>query len=383
MKNITLYIILLITTALTPELLAQQMKVSDISWNITTQIPSKNKQTPSLGLAGAAVGNTAHKLIIAGGTNFPDKMPWDGGKKSYYNDVFIYDKSLQSLTLITEEEQSKLPFNLAYAAVCSTSKGIVIAGGENENGLSKEVLLLNFEKGELTVSYLPVLPKSLTNASLINIGNKVYLAGGETENGAMDQFLSLDLNKLSEGWKVLPNLPNEVSHAVLISTDQDIYLIGGRKRNVGDTSTLYHSVHVFNIRQQRWIAKNSLPYPISAATGIIKRNNILIFSGDKGETFHQVEHLIAAMDREKDSVKKEVLNQQKITLQANHPGFNRNVLKYDLITGIWTELKTLMPYGTVTTNAVVINDEVIIAGGEIKAGVRTPNIMIGKLKTSK
>jgi N-acetylneuraminate epimerase len=383
MKNITLYFILLITTALTPELLAQQMQVSDISWNITAQIPSKNKQTPSLGLAGAAVGKTADKLIIAGGTNFPDKMPWNGGKKNYYKEVFIYDKSSHGLTLVVTEEQFKLPFNLAYAAVCSTSKGTILAGGENENGLSKEVLQLNFEKGELTVSYLPVLPKPLTNASLTSIGNKLYLAGGETANGATDQFLSLDLNKLSDGWKALSDLPNEVSHAVLVSTNQDVYLVGGRKRNVGDTSTLYHSTHVFNINEQRWITKSSLPYPISAATGISKGNNILVFSGDKGETFHQAEKLIAAIDREKDPAKKELLNQQKIVLQANHPGFNKDVLKYDLITGAWTELTTPMPYGTVTTNAVVMNDEVIIAGGEIKAGVRTPNIIIGKLKRSK
>lgn len=383
MKNITLYFILLITTALPPELLAQNVQVDDISWTIGAQIPALNKQTQSLGLAGAAIGINDHKLIIVGGTNFPDKMPWNGGKKNYYNDVFIYSKSFQGLTLKSAEEQFKLPFNLAYSATCSTEKGIVIAGGENEDGLSNKVLLLNWKKGKLIVNYLPELPRALTNASLTVIGEKLYLAGGEIESGATVQFLSLSLSLQQEGWIELAQLPNAVSHAILLSAEQEIYLISGRKRNVGDTSTLYSQMYTFNIKEQTWNAKKSLPYPISAATGIIKDRSILIFSGDKGETFHKAEKLIAAIDREKDLAKKEMLNQQKIALQATHPGFSKKVLKYDMLTGIWTELKGLMPYGTVTTNAVILKNEVIIAGGEIKAGVRTPNIIIGKLKKSK
>jgi N-acetylneuraminate epimerase len=33
----------------------------------------------------------------------------------------------------------------------------------------------------------------------------------------------------------------------------------------------------------------------------------------------------------------------------------------------------------VTTNAVVWGDDIILSNGEIKPGVRTPNIMLGKI----
>jgi len=37
------------------------------------------------GMAGIIAGAHGGVLIAAGGANFPDKMPWDGGKKIYYD----------------------------------------------------------------------------------------------------------------------------------------------------------------------------------------------------------------------------------------------------------------------------------------------------------
>lgn len=376
MKNSILSFTLLISTAVSPALLAQDKTVRDISWTIATQIP------PSAGLAGSIIGTIGDDLVIAGGTNFPNQMPWNGGKKNYYRDIFSYKKTAKGLVL--KATNVKLPFNLAYAAVCSTASGMVIAGGENENGLSSKVCLLSWKAGELAIHQLPNLPKPLTNAALTVVGNSLYLAGGEMEEGATAQFLSLNLDAQQEGWKILPNLPQATSHTVLVNvTKEELYLIGGRKKNLGDTSTLYKATYAFDLKKQIWTTKHPLPYPLSAASGVLKGKSILVFSGDRGETFHQAERLIAEIEREKDETKKEQLNQQKIKVQANHPGFSKAVLKYDIVTGVWTELPQVMPYGTVTTTAVLLDNEVVIAGGEIKAGVRTPNIMVGKLKTTK
>lgn len=387
MKNSILSFTLLISTAISPALLAQHKAIHDISWTIASKIPPAYGQTVSHGLAGAAISIIDQKLVVAGGTNFPDKMPWSGGKKNYYNDIFIYSKTAQGLVLNTSNRPVKLPINLAYGAVCSTKDGMVIAGGENENGLSNIVWLLSWKAGELSIRQLPNLPKPLTNAALTVIGNVLYLAGGETKDGATTQFLSLNLDAKEESWKILPGLPQATSHSVLLHVMQDakteLYLIGGRKRNLGDTSSLYSAVYAFDIEQQVWAVKKALPYPVSAATGIVKGKSLLVFSGDRGETFHQAEKLIAEIDREQDLMKKETLNQQKIKIQANHPGFSKTVLKYEIASGVWTELPRPMPYGTVTTTAVLFDDEVIIAGGEIKAGVRTANILVGKLKTTK
>ncbi len=385
MKYSILSFTLLISTALSPALLAQHSAVHDISWTIAGKIPAANFQTKSHGLAGAAIGTSDQQLIIAGGTNFPDNMPWNGGKKEYYKDIFIYSKTPEGLVL--KDKDLKLPSNLAYGAVCSTKNGIVIAGGENEKGLSSKVSWLSWKAGEFAIHQLPNLPKPVTNAALTRIGNILYFAGGETQEGASAQFLSLNLNVQQEGWRLLPNLPQATSHTVLLNVSRDnkseVYLISGRKKNMGDTSTLFSDMYAFNTKDNTWTKRKSLPYPISAASGVVIGKNLLIFSGDRGKTFHQAEKLIAEIAREKDERKKDLLNQQKIKVQANHPGFSKTILKYDLDTGIWTSLPHTMPYGTVTTTAVLMGDDVIIAGGEIKAGVRTPNLLVGKIKTTK
>jgi len=385
MKNFILYLTFLLTSILSPELSAQNQPIKNIDWSVVATIPPASKQTSAIGVAGAISGTYNHILLIAGGTNFPAGMPWNGGKKKYYDDIFLYLKTKDNLRLITAGKTLKLPFNLAYSAVCSTSQGIVVAGGENENGLSKKVLILNWQNEQLHINFLPDLPNTLTNAALAVIGEVIYLAGGETESGATDHFLSLDLANQQEGWKKMNNLPHPVSHTVLLhpANGNEIFLIGGRKRNPGDTSTIYKDVSAFDLEKGLWKEKQPLPYTLSAASGISIGKDLFIISGDLGETFHQAEKLIAEIDMEKDPVKKERLNQQKIKVQAGHPGFSRSVLKYDAAQNVWSTLKGILPYGTVTTNAVHLDQEVIIAGGEIKAGVRTPNILQGRLKSNK
>lgn len=380
MKKLFLYLIFLLTAIPFSKLQAQQ-HIQTIGWNVVAKIPPAPIQSQSIGLAGAITGSHQHLLFIAGGTNFPDKMPWEGGKKKYYNDIFVYRKMARGLAL--RPYQAKLPFNLAYAAVYSTPGGIVIAGGENETGLSKKAFIMQWENGSVIFNPLPDLPEVLTNAALTLVGDILYLAGGETTVGATDQFLTLDLKNTAAGWKKLINLPQPVSHTVLLTEGTKIFVIGGRKGNSGDTSTIYKNVWMFDVKDHVWKAKTSLPVPLSAACGVSAQQELLVVSGDEGKTFHQVERLIGEINREKDEERKAKLNQSKAIIQAAHPGFSRKVLKYDIARNVWTVIPGTMPYGMVTTQAVWFENEIIIAGGEIKAGVRTPKILSGKIKTAK
>jgi len=380
----TIYLTLLLTSILSPVLMAQNRTVDLIDWKIVASIPPALHQVKSIGLAGAISGIHNDALIVAGGTNFPDKMPWLGGSKKSYDNAIVYPNINSKKTLTPSVVSYKLPFKLAYAANCNTKEGIVVAGGENELGLSKKVLLLKWKQQEeiLGIEYLPDLPFGVTNASLTVVRNILYISGGEVASGARDEFLSLDLKDPAQGWKTLSNLPLATSHAVLLGDEKtgQVYLIGGRCKKVDQVSEIYNAFHAYDIKKNFWKEMPTLPFPLSAASGIINGDDILIFSGDEGETFNKAEKLIIAMEQERDAQKKEVLNKKKIEVQSSHPGFSRKVLKYNLFGKTWTSLKNEMPYGTVTVNANLFNDNVFIAGGEIKAGVRTPNILRGKMK---
>ena len=358
----------------------QKKREITMQWNIAAELPSLQEGKKALGFAGPVAGVHHNKLIIAGGANFPDSMPWEGGKKVYHDEVYVYDKDF-----VLYDKVFKLPANIAYAASCATPQGIVYIGGENENGISSKVILLQWDEASASVvtSELPDLPVATTNAAATFHENKVYVAGGETASAASAGFYCLNLNAVETGWQQLPSIPKPVSNSVLTIVQSDnntasIFLAGGRKKNTTGISDLYNSVFEYNILTNQWKEKRSLPYALSAGTGISHGNNILLFGGDKGETFHKVETLIAAINAEKDEIKKQELIQQKNKLQISHPGFSNDILSYNTTRDEWTIADSIPFIVPVTTVATEWDDNVIITSGEIRAGVRTPQILSGR-----
>lgn len=357
-----------------------QEQIISMEWKALPLNPGANAKGDTLGIAGPLAGVHQGCVLIGGGANFPEKMPWENGKKMYYSTLSVY-----KLNNLDEAPLSvQLPFTTAYGASCSTPKGIVYAGGENENGLSNKVLLLQCDEKtrKVTISYLAELPKAITNASLVFYEGMVYLLGGETSLGTSSGFYCLDLDSRTGQWKQLPSLPVAVSHAVTVSCDGmgNIFLIGGRAKNGTGISSIYSSLFQYNIKEKNWNKKQTLPYTLSAGTGIaVNTNYLLVFGGDKGETFSQVEKLLAAIQNEKDEQKKKDLIERKNAIQSNHPGFSNEILLYNIARDTWTSVG-LIPFETpVTTIAIKAGNQIIIPSGEIKAGVRASRILTAEL----
>ena len=89
-----------------------------------------------------------------------------------------------------------------------------------------------------------------------------------------------------------------------------------------------------------------------------------------------------AINDEKDEQKREEQVKKRIALLDAHAGFTREVLLYNIVTDTWKKLNPL-PFGSVTTTAIKWGDDIIIPSGEIKAGVRTPLILMGKIAPSR
>lgn len=364
--------------------LAQSNKTVSIQWDSITEIPAANNQVKSLGVAGPIVGVLQNKLIVAGGANFPDKMPWLGGKKIYYNDLFVFEKNKDQVSATFKKIQ--LPNNIAYSASCETPFGIVYAGGENELGLSDKVNMIKWDKvsNTITIAILPPLPEAITNAALVCIDNKIYLMGGETAFNTTNQIISLDLAQIDNGWNQLPTMPkplsNFVSVAQINADNKQLFIIGGRAKQKNGISNFSSDVYAFDIKTQNWHIKKSLPYAVSAGTGaLFAEKYILLFGGDKGDRFNKVESQIAKINATTDTIIKNNLTQIKNNLLETHPGFSNEILLYNIQSNQWISNGTIPFTPTVTTNAVQWNNEVIIPSGEIKAGVRTPRIIAAKI----
>src|SRR5215510_4111928 len=62
-----------------------------------------------LGVAGAFAGVANDSLLVAGGANFPDAPPWKGGKKTWYDTVYLLPETNSEWKVI-----GKLPRPLGY-----------------------------------------------------------------------------------------------------------------------------------------------------------------------------------------------------------------------------------------------------------------------------
>lgn len=366
------------------ELFAQKKK-DPVSWSIAGELTSNNGQLVSLGVAGPVTGVHGKMMFVAGGANFPDSMPWQGGKKKYYNRIDVFTKT--SNHLIPIAGNYALPDKIAYAASCSTPNGVLYAGGENEAGISDKAFLLKWDDATESVvaEQLPALPVALTNAAATSHNNIVFIAGGESREGVSDKCWSIDLSNSASGWKELPSLPKQVSHAVFVAIKSagilKLYIVGGRRKTVQGISELYSSVFELSIGQNQWKELEPLPYPSSAGTGVaIGSAGIILFGGDRGTTFSKVESCLAAISKATNETEKQQLIQQKNQLLTSHPGFSKEILLYNITTGK-TKTAGTVPYPVpVTTTAFWWDKVVMIPSGEIKAGVRTPQVLMAKIK---
>ncbi|MGE5521357.1 MAG: hypothetical protein ACM3VS_15640 [Candidatus Dadabacteria bacterium] len=366
------------------DLIAQEKQIRSIQWNVAGFFPSTANEEKPLGLSGVAAGTNNGVLIIAGGTNFPAKMPWEGGKKKYYDNIYVYARNRnQKLELL---KTYKLPNSLGYSAAVSTRYGLFVGGGEKEGGPVPNCFLISWDaiKDTISLKNLPDLPLAVTNASAAIYNNKVYLAGGEMANAVSDKLFVLDLQNIEANWKTLAAIPRQVSHAVLLAqlqgSDACLYLVGGRKKIAGNSSTLYSSNFCYHISENKWSVKQSIPYTLSAGTGVAYgKRYLLLLGGDKGETFHKTEELLVQIANEGDSLRKDKLIQEKNQVQITHPGFTKEVLLYNTKTDQWRHFGTIPFEVPVTTTAVKWGPVIYITGGEIKAGVRTDKILAGNI----
>ena len=76
---------------ITENVLSQTKNIPEVKWANIAQLKNANG-TPSLGFAGAINGFSNDVLIVAGGANFPDKMPWEQGKKHFSKEINILNK---------------------------------------------------------------------------------------------------------------------------------------------------------------------------------------------------------------------------------------------------------------------------------------------------
>ncbi|SIS96012.1 sodium:solute symporter family transporter [Belliella pelovolcani] len=366
---------------------ASQDEITQLNWSSIANLEDVDSEVGKLGYAGMFVGEHRGAIIMAGGANFPEQMPWDGGKKFWWNSIFFLDVTPNGFTWVKNLDV-KLSKNLAYGAAVSTPQGVVLIGGENESGPQNDVTMLSWipERKELKVSHLPKLPIHLSYTTATYSHGKVYVAGGEEQDKTSDAFLVLDIAAENPQWKSLATWPGAPrSNAVLVnqmSGDYEkLYLFGGRRKVPNAISELYADVFEYDPRLNKWNQLDPIKdndgavVPISAMAGApYGSGHILLFGGVTGRYFSKLEALALKISNTENDEEKEYFEEERKKLIAEHPGFSNQIFSFHAITKTWTVLDDMPFTSSVNTIAVTSGNHIIIPSGETSPGLRTSEI---------
>lgn len=387
-KNNFYYLIIIIMLVTMTESCSEEGKVfTGLRWEELPPMPPLAGREVQPGLAGPLAGISNHCLLVAGGANFEGEMPWRGGAKSYHNEIYLLQENEKG-ELEWKIAEERLPCPMAYAAMLSIEEGILSIGGETAEGPVKDVILLTVDQGRVMIRNYPSLPLAITSPSATQVDGEVYLAGGQNASGAVDLFLTLDLHDMQKGWQILPSLPVPLSHGVAVAQSDGnetcIYFLGGRNKTT-DVHSFFSEIYKYIPSTAVWtreghILKDGKPLPLSAGTGIAAGvNQILLMGGDPGIYFNQTERLNNAIAEAGDFLRDSLLRVKDFLL-SNHPGFNREVMAYHTTQKKWTVIGNSPEGLPATTAAFFWNDLVVIPGGEVRPGVRTPRITAFRLQ---
>ena len=336
-------------------------EIEKIEWKHTCKLPDLNgMENP--GVAGAYSGFIDNNiLVIAGGANFPDNMPWEGGHKVWSRIVYYADLRKENPEWIIQEDA--LPTALAYGVSIELPDGLLCIGGCDSSQCYKSVFQITYHEETIKIiNDLPDLPVPLAHMTGVLSGNKIYVAGGQEsmiEQKATNHFLMLDLSNKKKGWVKLPSWPGPprgyaVSAVQSDGFDDCIYLFSGRNYEPNGDIQILTDGYVYNPRLNSW-KEIKQEFPVMAGTALpVAANHIMLLGGSS----------------------------EMIPGSYEHPGFDNAVRLYHTITNtLIEEGKSTFPI-PVTTNALKKGNKFYIPSGEINPGVRTPYILEGEIQQS-
>lgn len=307
------------------------------------------------GFAGSFAGVSGGALLVAGGTNFPDKRPWEGGTKVWYDTIFAIETPDS-----TWRKVGTLPKPNGYGVSVTVADGLICIGGGDASQNFRDVLKLRYNKGKVTTQALPLLPKACAFMTGAEMNGILYIAGGiETPDAttALHTFWALNLKKPETGWQELPPCPGPARILATAGTvEGSFYLFSGAALSAdaaGKPARQWLADAWSYTPGKGWKRLADLPRVAVAAPSPapVVSGHLLILGGDDGAHVH-------------------------FEPKEEHPGFPREILTYHPGSDTWGGIGDL-PFSLVTSPAVSWHDSVVVPGGEARPGKRSPAVWRG------
>ena len=380
-KSVLFVLSLIILTACTETQKEQSMKI-DIT-TLTTQGLQGDLQK---GVSASYAALIDDNLLVAGGCNFPDKLGFEGGKKVFYDEILLFNKTQNQWQTI-----GKLPEAAAYGVSVAIPDGYLWIGGQTATNSLANCYKVQYSKEKaLTLNSFPALPEPLDNFSGASVGSKVFVAGGNASGKASNKVFYINTATDKE-WKQLPDFPGDARvQPVLAAIEKDndtlLYVLGGFfGGDATKTPTMGEKVLAFSLKQQQWheVALQENPnkeiFSLTGATALaIDNRYIACFGGVNHSLFintiTDLYHLGKDTSLTDDQRKHKNYDYMShyMTQPIAYYKFNQECYLFDTHTKQWSVLNIQPDFARAGATLVGTPDEFYLIQGELKPGVRSP-----------
>lgn len=316
-----------------------------LAWQSLAPIPDRN------GFAGSYAGTSGGGLIVAGGANFPDATPWEGGTKTWHDRVFVLEAVNGQW-----RHGGRMPRPAGYGGSIQLDDGVLFVAGGDAREHFRDVWLARWDGRQVSFESWPSLPGPLAMLAVARVGRAIYVAGGIDRPDATQArhvVFVLDLDDVAAGWRDIGPWPGaERMLATAGRLGDELILCGGVRLKADDQGrpirewlcdAFAYSPHT------GWRRLADLPRPVVAAPtpAVAVDGMLLVIGGDDGT--------------------------QAAIPPGDHRGFPRGVLAYDPAADRWRAAGETAA-ALVTTTLALWNGYMVIPGGEQRPGVRSTEV---------
>ena len=344
-----------------------------VSWTALPPIPDE------VGLGGPFVATLEgadgqQQLLVAGGANFPDAPPWEGGAKAWTDRSWVFAEGRWS-------PGPPLPAPRAYGAVVHLDGRALLIGGGDGEAATGEVLVAELDgTGAVRFEPGPPLPEPSQFLAAGLVAGEVVALGAQRSSAAGDMVRAtwvLDPDDPGAGWRASTPFPGRASLKFVSAVQTNaqgkeaLYVFSGEVPEQGEVTgpdgrrsiPVSDELWSFEPTSGDWTRHRSPTQPRVGAHGPgLGRSAGLAWPAGQSHVLFLSGVAAVPLD----------------VPQATRAEFVADVDAYHTLTDTWTR-EGRMPRGVVTTGVAPWGEGFVIASGEVRPGVRTREVQVGQV----
>lgn len=305
------------------------------------------------GVSACYAGHIGSTLIMAGGCNFPDKPVAEGGTKKYYRG--IYAARISESDALPWQKLGDLPTEAAYGVSVSADNALICLGGNSAHESLTTVIKIRLAGGKAVIDTLPSLPHPMDNFTGALNGSQLLVRGA-------GGVYALDLKHPSAGWVLQWPATETLQQPVSAVCSGRFFVWGGFTPKQADKPAT--------------LSLDGTKYGATAcpAAGPMDEHGEKVFLGGACAVNLSPERVLAMGGVNKDIFLKAINNPEPgyLTHPAEWYRFNPKLCLFEK--GQWKIIGSSPITARAGAAAVVYKNDVFLIGGELKPGIRTPDI---------